>query len=273
MNIWILVVLVRKIVGAETLLNNNETAENTRLNILLAEDEPANQLLIERLLNIAGHDVTIADNGQQALDYLNSNSYDLCIFDMQMPVMNGIEAVQSYKKMQPLSDLPFIMLTANIENEAIKECINAGVNMHLSKPVVYNDLTEAIKTLVDVEKSASAVNTLIIDITKLNSYEDQAFLDKFIEIFENSSDKLINDLNNALENNFVTFKNVVHSIKGLSGNIGATVLREKTVKAEQLSEDDYRKKSNKHYKNIVDELTKVRCELVKLSSNNRSGMK
>lgn len=243
---------------------------NNKFNILLAEDEPSSQLLFERFMSIAGHSVTIANNGLEAVNYLKNNSYDLCIFDMQMPVMSGLEAVATYKQQHPESKLPFIMLTANIEKDAIEKCKKAGADIHLAKPITYKVLTETISSTMISHVNAHTEITKpadsIIDITQLTYFDDQEFLDKFIDAFEETSDKLMMDLNNALENNYDTFMNVVHSIKGLSGNIGAHTLREATLQAEVLSNTEYKKESTEHYQKIVNELSKARIELVKFAT-------
>lgn len=243
-----------------------------KLHILLAEDDTTNQLLIERWLCKVGYTVTIANNGKEALDYLNSESYDICIFDMQMPVMSGIEAVESYKNNHPKSKLPFIILTASIEPYVIEQCKKVGVDMYLAKPIESKTLIGTISNVcIDVDKPL--IKEPVIDITQLDYYEDQEFMDKFIDIFEDSADKLVETLGNALEDNYDSFMAIVHSIKGLSGNIAANTLREITIKAEGLSKDDYNKSANEYYNKIVNELGKAKYELIKFSSNNKDSEK
>lgn len=253
------------------MLNNANTSENIIFNILLAEDEPSNQLLMQKMLNLAGHNVTIAENGQEALNYLKANTYDACIFDMQMPVMTGIEAIVTYKNENSESETPFIMLTGNTEKDVIEECLKAGVAMYLAKPIRSKNLLDAINYVLshDEPQDGKFKSEPIIDITQLHNYHDQNFLDEFIDIFEASADKLSEDLNNALKNNYDTFKKVVHSIKGLSGNIGAQTLRDITTEAERLSLEDYNEGSNDYCSKIADELLRTRTELVKFSSKNR----
>ncbi|MCW8899970.1 MAG: response regulator [Gammaproteobacteria bacterium] len=250
------------------MLNHATESENKIFNILLAEDEPSNQLLMQKMLNLAGHKVTIAENGQEALNYLKTNTYDACIFDMQMPVMSGIEAIVTYKNENGESKTPFIMLTGNTEKKAIEECLQAGVAMYLAKPVKLKKLLEAINYVLsnDEHKNGKFNSEPIIDITQLHNYDDQDFLDEFIEIFKLSAEKLSKDLNNTLENNYDIFMNVVHSIKGLSGNIGAQTLREITIEAEGLNPEDYNKYSAEYYTKIVYELLRTQAELVKYSS-------
>lgn len=251
------------------MLNNKNTAGKNKLDILLAEDDPSSQLLIEKFLQMAGHNVTIVNDGQEALQFLDMHTYDVCIFDMQMPVMNGIEAVKLYKTKHPESKTPIMILTANTEAEAIEECIRAGADMHLPKPIEYKSLAKAVETL-SLRSSDSIVveKDLTIDLTHLDSFKDQVFLDEFIVMFESSANKLIKELENALDNNYDSYMETVHSIKGLSGNINANSLREITSNAEDMIESEYEKESHKYFQKIVNELTKVRKELVNFSSSN-----
>lgn len=241
-----------------------DAGKNNKLNILLAEDEPANQLLIERYMDMAGHTATIVDNGQEALDILDKHSYDLCVFDMQMPKMTGLEAVALYKERNPNSKLPFIILTANTEKDTIDKCKQVGVDMHLAKPIAFITLVEAINSVFYKYLETTTSSSQVIDVTGLDFFDDPVSFNKFIELFEDSADKLIKDLKNVLEDNYETFKNVVHSIKGLSGNIAAHSLREMTIQAEELNKNDYQKNSSEHYNKIANELFRVKTELVKL---------
>lgn len=254
------------------MLNNANTSENKIFNILLAEDEPSNQLLMQKMLSRPGHKVTVAENGLEALNYLKSNTYDICIFDMQMPVMTGIEAIVTYKNENTQCKTPFIMLTATTEKDVIEECLKAGVEMYLAKPINSKKLIESINYILsnDDQQYENLKPDPIIDITQLHNYDDQKFLDEFIDIFKVSAEKLSEDLNKALVNNHDVFKNVTHSIKGLSGNIGAQALRDITSEAEGLSCEDYDKYSNEYYSKIINELLKAKTELVKFSSQYKS---
>lgn len=113
--------------------------------ILLADDTEANQLLFSKMLIMLGHDVTIVTNGQEALNELKNNTYDLCIFDMQMPVMTGAAAIKKYKDEHPDTNLPFVILTADTSKESINECEEAGVEAYLNKPVRFDDLKNAVE--------------------------------------------------------------------------------------------------------------------------------
>jgi HPt (histidine-containing phosphotransfer) domain-containing protein len=160
------------------------------------------------------------------------------------------------------------MLTANTEKEVIEKCLEAGVAMYLAKPIKSKSLLEAINYVLnhDELQHGRIEGGPVIDITQLHNYQDQNFLDEFIEIFKQSAEKLSADLNNSLVEDYETFKKVAHSIKGLSGNIGARLLREITTEAEGLSNDGYKTHSNKYAEKIMSELNRTKAELIKFSS-------
>jgi len=135
-----------RIKGKNNIVKNN-------LNILLAEDDYHNQKLFEMMLNKGGHSVTIASNGQEALDELAIHSYDLCIIDMQMPIMGGVQAIKNHRELNPNNTIPFIMLTANATTEAIEKCKKVGVDMFLTKPIRSTELLNAVNSINMLKKA------------------------------------------------------------------------------------------------------------------------
>ena len=119
------------------------------LSILVVEDHPINQLLASRMLEKWGHRVTLADNGQEALDRLSthSESFDLVLMDMQMPIMGGLEATAKIRQMPPFRDLPIVAMTANAMLGDREMCLEAGMNDYLSKPILAKDLEDKLHQL------------------------------------------------------------------------------------------------------------------------------
>ncbi|MDP1526198.1 MAG: ATP-binding protein [Rhodocyclaceae bacterium] len=116
--------------------------------ILLAEDEPINQEVSRGLLEDAGLVVDLAEDGQQALNLAKQNRYALILMDMQMPLMNGIEATRAIRNMGADSlnqTTPILAMTANAFAEDRQTCLNAGMNDHIAKPV---DPDRLYKTLL-----------------------------------------------------------------------------------------------------------------------------
>jgi signal transduction histidine kinase/ActR/RegA family two-component response regulator len=120
------------------------------LSILVVEDHPINQLLASKMLKQWGHRVSLANNGQEALDLLSQHAepFDLVLMDMQMPVMDGLEATAKIRQMPPFRDLPIFAMTANAMLGDRELCLEAGMNDYLSKPILAKDLEDKLRQLL-----------------------------------------------------------------------------------------------------------------------------
>lgn len=112
------------------------------LKILLVEDSVDNQMLVERVLSRAGMAVEIAKNGQEAVDLVRSNSYDIILMDMQMPILDGYEATTQLRKSGYRK--PIIALTAHAMVEERRRTLSVGCDAHLTKPLDFEKLVKTI---------------------------------------------------------------------------------------------------------------------------------
>jgi signal transduction histidine kinase/ActR/RegA family two-component response regulator len=116
------------------------------LRVLLVEDHPINQMMMSTILKRAGHSVTIAANGELAVDQFSTSVWDLILMDVQMPVMGGLEATRLIRAKEAAGQrIPIIGVTANAREEDRVQCIEAGMDAHLPKPVVVGDLLAMIE--------------------------------------------------------------------------------------------------------------------------------
>jgi CheY-like chemotaxis protein len=115
------------------------------LRVLLVEDNAVNQMLAEELLGtVAGTLVTLAENGQEALDRLQEGSFDIVLMDVQMPVMDGITATRKIRAQSRFDRLPIIAMTANALQSDQQESLAAGMNAHINKPFEPVELFSAL---------------------------------------------------------------------------------------------------------------------------------
>jgi signal transduction histidine kinase/ActR/RegA family two-component response regulator len=115
--------------------------------VLLAEDHPTNQKVVQLVLDSVGIDPVIVENGRLALEALQANRFDVVLMDMQMPELDGLSAtaqLRAWEREQGLPRTPVIMLTANALDEHVKSSLEAGADAHLSKPIRADALIEAI---------------------------------------------------------------------------------------------------------------------------------
>jgi signal transduction histidine kinase/CheY-like chemotaxis protein len=121
-----------------------------RLHILLAEDNAINQRVAVRLLEKRGHSVEVAGNGLEALQAVQEKPFDLVLMDIQMPIMDGVEAVSRLRELERGSGhrLPVIALTAHAMKEDEDRCLAAGMDGYVTKPVNPSDLFATIERVV-----------------------------------------------------------------------------------------------------------------------------
>jgi signal transduction histidine kinase/CheY-like chemotaxis protein len=117
------------------------------LRILLAEDTPTNQKLVNYILTKRGHTVEIAQNGHQTMDLLQERTYDVVLMDVQMPVMDGFQATEAIRALpdKGRAGIPIIAMTAHALKGDAERCLLAGMDAYISKPVQAEELIELIE--------------------------------------------------------------------------------------------------------------------------------
>ena len=119
-------------------------AEERPRRILLVEDNATNQLLMRALLARIGAEVTVAGNGAEAVEACRGQIFDVILMDLQMPVMDGLEATRAIRQGELNRDTRIVGLTAAVGPEFERQCREAGMNDYLSKPVQRDQLIQAI---------------------------------------------------------------------------------------------------------------------------------
>lgn len=109
--------------------------KKTKLRVLLVEDNPVNQKLVERYLLKLGHQIDIADNGAIGLEFLAQKNYDVILMDIEMPVLNGIETTKKIVEIYSDNRPVIIAVTASILSAFKEICIQAGMDDYIEKPV------------------------------------------------------------------------------------------------------------------------------------------
>lgn len=234
-----------------------------RLNILLAEDNVTNQMVVQKIIGMAGHDIKIVDNGEQAIGELEAGEFDLAILDMHMPNMGGIDVVKLYRTTHPKDALiPIVILTANATREAAKACEEAQVDAFLTKPVHSAKLLDVIGQLAgdtdrlperrpprDMPIECTQIeneNPPILDRRILLELEamgqDPAFLANLAHSFFEDSKALLAALEKAVtENQLQDYRDLAHALSGNAQSIGAKALGKTCDAASGIDEESFRK--------------------------------
>lgn len=216
---------------------------NRELNILVADDNGTNRKIISKILERAGHKVDLVENGDEALDLLESKRYDLAVLDMYMPVMGGLEAAKiSRFTLRHQPPVPIVILTANATTEAMRECEEARVDAYLTKPIDALTLLDTVARLTAASGNTgsaglanASVEPLIKDeATLLNENTLQRlaelggegdFINTVIQGFISESEQALEIMERMLlEHDYTTFKELAHTLKGSSGNVGADAM-------------------------------------------------
>lgn len=207
------------------------------LKIIVAEDNLTNQKVTKRLLEIDEHQITIVDNGDVLLSTLEGNNFDLIIIDMYMPLINGVEVTKFIRLYQSTTTQPLIiMLSADVTPESIQQCQNAGIDIHLGKPVDLLKLRKVIATLFNKDQQQSSgqglmrlnneKDTHIIDYQRLKSLSEIAnsrkFMQDLLQDYLQDTHKHIDKIAHALsKQEYTEIPSIAHTIYGSSINIGA----------------------------------------------------
>jgi|GEM_PF-1484118 len=126
--------------------NRSNTAPDTKPRVLVAEDNPMNQRVIGAFLKSLGLDYVVAENGQEALDHLCTADFTIVLMDIQMPVLDGMAAIEQIRAgATPRDDIPIIVVTANAMTGDRDTYINAGADEYLAKPITIAVLKAALQ--------------------------------------------------------------------------------------------------------------------------------
>jgi len=198
--------------------------------ILIVEDNKMNQDLMVNLLSGFGLELTLAENGLEALRVAEeSHSFDLVFMDIQMPVMDGLESARELRKKG--FDAPIVALSANATREDEESSKDAGMDKHLSKPLEVEIL---YKTVLEYVKPPESSKQVVLDRELGLSYMggNEELYKKLLSDFCTKYEGLRIDTNSSDD------LRTLHSIKGLSANLGAMPLHKAAKKAYESKEDD-----------------------------------
>ncbi|EEX93749.1 two-component system sensor protein [Vibrio orientalis CIP 102891 = ATCC 33934] len=243
------------------------------LNVLLVEDNEINQQIAVELMEEKGLKVTVANNGQEALDTLeqvyqpDSPHFEIIFMDLQMPVMDGYEASKRIRGDHRFDDVPLVAMTAHAMIEERERCLSIGMNDHVSKPIDPEILFSTIKRCcsgfcaappIEEEEAAPDEIVDVVDTKVVTSLEQVESLDlkngllrvagnealyrRLLSQLIDKEHDFVSRLNIALEKQDYDYASLItHTLKGSAGNLGMVRLFDIAARLElQLSDSEQR---------------------------------
>lgn len=218
------------------------TNPSRSLSVLLVEDLPANQRLIINILRSHSHEVTVANNGREAIERVSAGEFDVVLMDVQMPVMDGYQATETIRAAERLSGrhVPIVAMTSNTTRADRERCCTAGMDAYVSKPIDISELVEVIDRctgrhtlqsdhdivsprLSGAEESDQTIN---MDDAMRRLHGDRELYRQFVEVFDEDAPRLIQDLRDAnAASDAKKLSSAAHSLRGLAANLGADTVQ------------------------------------------------
>jgi two-component system sensor histidine kinase RpfC len=252
-----------------------------KLRVLVADDNPTNREVIGKILERGGHAVTLTEDGEQALDALERQSFDVVLLDRNMPGMGGMEALNAMRLMTGARErLPIAMLSADVTPEARREALEAGFDAFLPKPIEAVRLLEEVQALSAAKaieprtgeapgaraSRSAAGAAAVVSAETLGHLEElsssSSFIDKLVGVFVADSSTLVARIEQALAGrNFHEFRSLLHAMKGSSASMGTDRLTALCTSLGRQSDGELRLHGPGLLRSIEDEFNAARVEL------------
>ena len=259
------------------------------LRVLVADDNAVNTKVMAMVLGRAGHIVSTVEDGEQALDAMTEGGFDVVLMDLNMPVMDGLEATQLYRfNTVGQLHLPILALTADVSGEVQRRCHEGGMDGCLLKPIEPGLLLDAIDLAVagrsgqaeamqaargpagpvaDIAShprfragTAASVNAAVL--AQLRDLGGDAFLDELIDAFMADTGKLSLSLAAAVQaGDMAAVAAEAHALFSAAGNMGADPLRQICRKLQDLAGPDMEPNGRHLLQELSKELDRVRTVL------------
>ncbi|WP_428392032.1 response regulator [Lichenicoccus sp.] len=244
------------------------TRSTSTLHVLVADDNEINRRVIGKILERAGHRISLVEDGLQALDAMEGGGFDLVLMDVNMPGMNGLEATRMFRlAAAPAPHLPILALTADATAETERACLQAGMDACITKPVTPTRLVALIEAMLPAQchdhlanlkvvpddRAVTAISehprfskrlpALDLDVlAELRGLGGPAFVNELLEGFVADAGVLIGRIEAAMVARDMTgFRCELHALCSAGANIGAASIRDaatiRTVTSASLAAD------------------------------------
>jgi len=256
------------------------------MRVLVADDQAANRLVLQRLLERAGHQPVFAEDGEQALDRIESETLDAAIVDLHMPGVDGLEVIKQARVMQAGSTrTPIVVLSADATVDAVRDAEAAGAYTFLTKPVVAARLLD---TLAEIAGGAGGEATTPqrkdqLPTLRTDVLEELAGMGLGTQFLRDFSEQCLRDASRCLaeaersaaQGRWDSLREAAHALKGVSENLGAQALVSRSSELMRASDAVLAKEWRRLVGNIGTQLegtaAQVRSEVARISARPAQG--
>lgn len=255
--------------------------------ILVVEDNEINQQIIKETLEIEGFIVDIAENGQEAVNKISSNFYDVVLMDIQMPIKDGFTASKEIRLNKDFDTLPIIALTADAMSGTREKVLASGMNDYITKPINLNELYSSLlkwikphkREFLQTHRSEKSNNEEEL-FHKLYTFNVKDALNRLsgnvnlfvgiLEKFEKSNRNFIKHIKDlSIKNDLDNIARELHKLKGVSSNLGEENIYQLVLKLEYEIENGKNILESENFKNLNEELLTVSKEISSLTKLSR----
>jgi len=254
------------------------------LQILLADDNPVNQMTGTTMLEKLGHTVVVAGNGREAIEKINTQAFDIVFMDVQMPEMDGMTATAEIRKSEQSTGkhVPIVAMTAHAMKGDKEKCLQAGMDDYVSKPIRRQELTDVIARVAkrflnpdpskteqaaepDKTEDEQAQRTLDVEAL-MEEYEgDKDVLRRMVEIFERDSKGRVAKLREAIQaGNARVVKEEAHALKGGVGAFYANAVYDTAYALETMGTREDLREADRTFRILELQLQSLRQKLDEL---------
>jgi signal transduction histidine kinase/CheY-like chemotaxis protein len=266
----------------------NQTIYTRPLRLLLTEDNPVNQMFAVAILEKKGHRVRIANNGQEALDILANESYDAVLMDIQMPVMDGLEATRRIRSQEKSTGthIPIVAMTAHAMQRDKDECFAVGMDHYVSKPIRTEHLFEILDSIAPSSEPVAApqvsveptlkfdqpkpsVQAIAVDKTLFDRAEaleqclgSDDMLGRLARVFLQNADQMLAAIEQAIHTqDAAALHRSAHTFKGAVGNLAAKKAYDAALRLEQMGRGKDLTSAAEGFEKLKEILTQLKIHL------------
>ncbi|MBV9235549.1 MAG: response regulator [Xanthobacteraceae bacterium] len=257
-------------------------AQRRGIRILVADDNKLNQRVVGKMLETAGFDTVFANNGDDALEVMDSSTIAAVLMDVNMPVLNGLDATKHYRfAALDLPHLPIIGMSADATERMQQRCLEAGMDACVTKPIDAQRLLATIEQLIANPSADPALTTRepasVATLTRIGGREASldeerlrelealggtGFLREMLSTLMAEVDTLTSDLQRAQgQNDLFLFRDVAHSIRSCAVNLGAEPLARQAARLERLPAEIFARQGAADLHALVEQAARLRHDI------------